>query len=209
MSFDRDTQVNLLYKELAGTLSLAEDPAQPPSGSQASVYGYQAGNGTTLAKKHELYVKIQENGTGRPITVRRSSQSDPGKIVSPLFAQEFQERIDRAEYHAVRQAEENARNQQPPAPLPTESTDLRYIEGMFLSANPDAQWAYTQEIETQLLAIFDNQNWPNTRDALIAMLQQAGSRSQEQYGVQVTLDDLRAAEDWRKVNAPGEPSLES
>ena len=197
MSFDRDTQVQLLYREFAGTLTGGEDLAQPSTGSQADTYGYLAGNGTTLAQKHELYTKIQENGTGRPITVTRRSQSGPGKIVESLFAQEFQERIDRSEYHAVLQLPE----------ANTERTDVRFVELMFLSANPNAEWAYTDEIEGQLLAIFDNTNWPNTRSALIQMLQQPGSRSQEQYGVQVTLDDVRAAEEWRAVNAPGETSL--
>ena len=185
-----------LYEEWSNTLAPGDDPASPPStGSQCATYGYCQGNGTSLQEKLDLYNTIQDNGTGRPITVTKRSRSGPGKVVEPIFAQAMQENIDWGEYL------ENFED-----PITTEEgVQQRWFELVFLSANPDTQWALTDELQVKLNTLFDQQKWPDTRAALFAAFDRPGSRSEEQWGVQATQDDATAAEQYAADN--GLPSL--
>lgn len=205
MTFDASdpAELEILYRELANSLAAGNDPAQPSTGSQCSTYGYCAGNGTSLSDKHALYTEIQNNGTGRPITVQRRANTRAGKVNEPdIRIQEMQERIDLTELWEVMKTDtEN------PANMPREMSDLRWMNSTILNQPPQAIVLITDEIEQKINQVFDAAKWPNTRAALFDMLERPGSRSEEQWGVQVGIADVEAAEQWRESNLPGQPSL--
>lgn len=184
----------ILYREFEGTLTPLDDPSD--AGSQANAYGYLAGGGTTLDDKWRLFTEAQDNGTGRPITVDIRATTGPGQVREAVFAQTIQETIVFAEYDDVRT---NG--------TPLELTELHWLELVFLSANPDAQWALTDDLQTRLNQAFSGGKWTTTKDALFAKFSRPGSRSEEMYGIQATRNDIQLAEQWRATNSPASPSL--
>lgn len=184
-----------LYKECEGTLTPAEDPSG--DGSQASVYGYLVGTGVAFTTKLNRLNEIQDNGTGRPIEVniRTPDKVGPGVISQTVPKQKLSDAIDVDELRTVKQG------QDPNQPLNRENADFSLFDALALPNDV----AITDGLQGQMLIIFDNQNWPVTRAALIAALTQPGSRAQQMQGIQFTTDDLRAADAWG-VGA-GRPTL--
>ena len=187
-----------LYKEMQGTLTPAEDPSS--QGSQASTYGYLVGQGVAFTEKLNLFNKRQDNGTGRPITVniRIPERVGPGVVSEAIIKQQLTQAIDVDEWRT------HVRAYDPTTPATQEIADIRLF-AVVLVGNNESQVAITDELQTQLLLVFDNASWPQTRTNLIAALERSGSRSEEMQGFSATIDDLRAADAWGVGN--GRPTL--
>lgn len=190
----------LLYRELEGTLSAADDPSG--EGSKANLFGYVIGGGAAgIPAKLSRLNAIRDNGDRIEVQRTTTKNQGPGKVSEPITNQLIKDTIVISEWRAVQMAIPQASEN-----MTQEQADLRLATFLLAGSSDDSEFGLTDGRKSQLLAIFDGAQWNGTRDNILALSVRAGSRSEELTGRQYTAADLQAAEEWRVAQGIGGPN---